>query len=287
MHAIEFRGVTKKFGAAAVIEDLSFSLDGGRILWISGRSGSGKTTLLRLIAGLELPDSGSILLNDVVVTDCGVVAVQPDGGFHSEDQPQGHKDTKKTHDQYKNHLDNPAATIVSNNTDKPYGYSFVTSCLGGRYSWFRNDPGERISAAYVPPAERGLGMVFQDFALWPHMSVARHLDFVLKAKGIARDERKARIRDLLTLCGLLDRARGRPSELSGGEQQRLAIARAMVAEPRILLLDEPLSNLDAALKGRILAEILRRKREHGLTVVMATHDDDEIRSEADQVLRMK
>ena len=212
MPAIEFQGVSKKFGAVAVIEDLSFSLDGGRILWISGPSGSGKTTLLRLIAGLELPDRGSVLLNDVIATGPGV---------------------------------------------------------------------------YRPPAERGLGMVFQDFALWPHMSVDRHLDFVLKARRVPSDARKARIRDLLTLCGLSDLARRRPSELSGGEQQRLAIARAMVGEPCILLLDEPLPNLDAALKGRILAEILRRKREQRLTVVMATHDAEEIRSEADQVLRVK
>ncbi|MEW6352665.1 MAG: ABC transporter ATP-binding protein [Thermodesulfobacteriota bacterium] len=211
MPAIEFRGVAKKFAEIAVIEDLSFSLDAGRLLWVSGPSGAGKTTLLRLIAGLELPDQGSILLNEVVVTDSGV---------------------------------------------------------------------------YVPPAQRGLGMVFQGFALWPHMSVTRHLEFVLKARGMPRFERKERVREMLSLCGLMERAAACPSKLSGGEQQRLAIARAMVADPTILLLDEPLSNLDPALKERMLGEILRRKRDEGLTVVMATHDHDEIRSEADQVLRM-
>jgi ABC-type Fe3+/spermidine/putrescine transport system ATPase subunit len=141
--------------------------------------------------------------------------------------------------------------------------------------------------AYMPPAEREIGMVFQDLALWPHMRVERHLDFVLKARRLPREERRARIGELLEMCRLSGRERAYPSELSGGQQQRLAIARALAHDPKILLLDEPFANLDAELRQQILAEILRLKRELGITIVFATHDEHQIGGISDKTLLMQ
>ena len=127
----------------------------------------------------------------------------------------------------------------------------------------------------VQPQLRGVGMVFQDLALWPHMSVADNVAFGLRARRVPATERKRRIGNVANLVGLGDYLNVRPGELSGGEQQRVALARALALEPRILLMDEPLSNLDAALGGRLRREILRLHAELGFTLVYVTHSRDE------------
>lgn len=142
---------------------------------------------------------------------------------------------------------------------------------------------------YVPPRERGIGMVFQDFALWPHLRVEQHLAFVLGAQGVPPGKQTARIEAMLSLCGLLEKRRALPLALSGGEQQRVAIARAFVGAPRLLLLDEPFAHLDAALRETLFAEVLRRVREDGVTVITATHErgdfhGDEVSHHAFQAL---
>jgi iron(III) transport system ATP-binding protein len=212
MHAIELVDVTKRFGKLVALDKLSVTVQQGESLCLFGPSGCGKTTALRIIAGLELPDIGKVLINGTVVTGDGV---------------------------------------------------------------------------YVPPVERNIGMVFQDLALWPHMRAERHIDFVLQATRMPRVARHDRVRQILELCRLSGRRRAYPSELSGGEQQRLALARALAANPKILLLDEPFANLDAELRERMLSEVFRLKNELDVTVVFATHDQQEVASMADRVLLMK
>jgi iron(III) transport system ATP-binding protein len=132
------------------------------------------------------------------------------------------------------------------------------------------------AGAYAPPAARGLGMVFQDFALWPHMTVEKHLRFVLDAQRVPARAQAPRISALLALCGIEDKRARLPRALSGGEQQRVAFARALVADAPLLLLDEPFAHLDAALRARLLAELQRRAREEGTAILIAAHDHEEL-----------
>ncbi|MBN3852323.1 ABC transporter ATP-binding protein [Paraburkholderia sp. Ac-20340] len=129
----------------------------------------------------------------------------------------------------------------------------------------------------VPPEARDLGMVFQDYALWPHMTVAGNVSFPLEMRGVPRAERATAVADALALVGLREMASRRPSALSGGQQQRVALARAIVARPRVLLFDEPLSNLDAPLRASLCEEIRAVLAQLGTTAVYVTHD----RAEAD------
>lgn len=126
-------------------------------------------------------------------------------------------------------------------------------------------------AVSVRRGQFDLGMVFQDFSLWPHMTSYRHLGFVLKASGYSKKDRCKRIDSLLEMFSLSDYVNDRPSQLSGGEQQRLAFARAIAPEPEILLLDEPFSNQDRQTRKNIFNEITALNRENGVTIVMATH----------------
>ncbi len=137
------------------------------------------------------------------------------------------------------------------------------------------------------PEERNLGMVFQDLALWPHLSVKGNLEFGLKARGIPEKERKQRIAEVLQLVrlgGLID---AKVTELSGGEQQRIALARALVLHPKILLMDEPLSSLDFELNLQLRKEIVRLQSELGFTLVYVTHNLEEAFDLSTRIVVMK
>ena len=136
------------------------------------------------------------------------------------------------------------------------------------------------------PQERNLGMVFQDLALWPHLSVEDNIAFGLKARGISGDERKERVQAILTLVDLIGYEKRKPSQLSGGQQQRVALARALVLEPKILLMDEPLSSLDTALNVRLRREIVALQEKLGFTLVYVTHNEEEASDIATRLVKI-
>jgi iron(III) transport system ATP-binding protein len=138
--------------------------------------------------------------------------------------------------------------------------------------------GERVATARKnlrEPRQRGIGMVFQDLALWPHMTVGANIEFGLGARGVPDKERKQRVRDMVELVKLGDYLNAKPGELSGGQQQRVAIARTLVLAPRIVLMDEPLSTLDEALNMQLRREILQLHGDLGFTLVYVTHSRHE------------
>ena len=135
-------------------------------------------------------------------------------------------------------------------------------------------PVSRDGRILVPPEARGIGMVFQDLALWPHMTVRQTLEFVL-GRAVSYGERQRLVDETLAAVGLDRQAESRPASLSGGERQRVALARAIVTRPRILLMDEPLSNLDPPLRQTLMEEIRRLQRRLGLTVLYVTHNQQE------------
>ena len=205
--------VSKRFGSHQALMDVSLGVAAGEAVGILGPSGCGKTTLLRLIAGLEVPDSGEIRLAGAKVSGAG--------------------------------------------------------------------------CAWVPAHERGIGFVFQDLALWPHLTVQKNLDFVLESAKTPRADRKARARDVMTLVRIELLSARYPHELSGGEQQRVALARALVGQPRVLLFDEPLSSLDAELRATLRAELARLQRALRVTTVYVTHDREDVAVLADRVVEMR
>ncbi len=207
-----FDAVTRKFGGRTAVSDFSLTIEPGERVVIFGPSGCGKTTVLRLLAGLSAPDSGRILMGEVVVSA----------------------------------------------------------------------PGRVIQ----PPERRNLGLVFQDLALWPHLTVRGNLEFGLKARGVTKAERTRRIGEMLDLVNLGDRAGSRPGELSGGEQQRVALARALVLHPQALLMDEPLSSLDSGLSLQLRSDILRLHRNLGFTLLYVTHSGEEALEIATRLVRM-
>jgi ABC-type Fe3+/spermidine/putrescine transport system ATPase subunit len=211
--AITLTDVTKRFGSHVALDHASFEVTAGTAAVILGPSGCGKTTLLRVIAGLEAPDTGQVVLNGTLVT---------------------------------------AARRV-----------------------------------LVPPHERRLGFVFQDLALWPHLTVEKNLAFVLGSLALSNAERSRRIQGALSLVRI-EQFRARfPHELSGGEQQRLALARAIVGEPQVLLLDEPLSSLDAELRAALRAELAGLQATLHLTMVYVTHDREDAAVLGDCVVEMR
>ena len=193
---VELRGVTKRFGSLAAVDNVSVAIHDGEYFSFLGPSGSGKTTILRLVAGLLEPDEGQLLIDGVDV---------------------------------------------------------------GR----------------TPPDERNLAVVFQSLALFPHLSVAQNIAFPLRMRRMARPEQVTRVREALELMQLPDIGDRRVTELSGGQRQRVALARALVYQPRLVLLDEPLSALDRRLREDMQLEISRLHREVGITILNVTHDQRE------------
>jgi iron(III) transport system ATP-binding protein len=135
----------------------------------------------------------------------------------------------------------------------------------------------------VPPWRRNVGMVFQNYALWPHMTVARNVAFGLEERKVPRDEVRRRTEAALELVGLAGYGSRRPNQLSGGQQQRVALARTLAVEPQVLLLDEPLSNLDAKLRVQMRRELLRLHERLGITTIFVTHDQEEAMTICDRI----
>src|SRR5947199_9052112 len=205
--SIEFRHVTKRYGDVAAVSDISFQIAQGTLVTLLGPSGCGKTTTLRLIAGLELPTSGTIHIGDADVTQ-------------------------------------------------------------------------------TPAAERDVSMVFQSYALFPHMSVLENVRYGLIVSGVNKAKADERARTAMATVGLSGFDERLPSELSGGQQQRVAVARALVLEPSVLLFDEPLSNLDARLRRQMREEIRDLQKRLSLTVVYVTHDQAEAMAVSDRIIVM-
>ncbi|SFB77542.1 ABC transporter ATP-binding protein [Tropicimonas isoalkanivorans] len=206
--SVRFDNVTKRFGAVVALKPLSLDIAPGTLVTLLGPSGCGKTTTLRLIAGLEAPTDGRILIGGEDVT--------------------------------------------------------------------------HLSATY-----RAVSMVFQSYALFPHMTVAENVAYGLTVKRVPRAEARERAETGLEMVGLKGFGERLPSELSGGQQQRVAVARAIVLEPEVLLLDEPLSNLDAKLRRQVREEIRQIQQTLGLTAVYVTHDQEEAMAVSDRIIVMK
>jgi iron(III) transport system ATP-binding protein len=147
--------------------------------------------------------------------------------------------------------------------------------------------GKRVAASgqnLTPPSSRGIGFVFQDLALWPHLTVEGNLDFVLSCARMKRADRQERIGEVLRVVHALPFAKSYPAQLSGGEQQRAAIARAIVGEPQLLLLDEPMSSLDSDLKASLLRELATLQKALKITTVYVTHNREEAAALAHRVV---
>ena len=205
--AVEFRGVSKRYGVVTALDTISLSIERGTLVTLLGPSGCGKTTILRLIAGLEQASDGQILIDGDDVT--------------------------------------------------------------------------RLSAA-----ERDVSMVFQSYALFPHMTVLENVCYGLRASGMRKAQAVELAQAKLALVGLTGYGARLPSELSGGQQQRVAVARAIVLEPKVLLFDEPLSNLDAKLRRHVRQEIHELQQSLSLTAVYVTHDQQEALAISDRIMVM-
>ena len=208
MAGISFRSVTKVFeDGTLAVDALDLEVADGEFMVLVGPSGCGKTTSLRMLAGLEDPTAGEILIGDEVVND-------------------------------------------------------------------------------VPSRSRDIAMVFQNYALYPHMNVADNLVFGLRMRGVGKAARRQRAREVAEILSISDLLGRRPKQLSGGQRQRVAMGRAIVREPQAFLMDEPLSNLDAKLRVQMRAEIARIQRRLGTTTLYVTHDQVEAMTMADRVAVM-
>ena len=197
MAGITFQAVTKRFGDDTVaVDDLDLEIRDGEFMIFVGPSGCGKTTALRMVAGLEHPTEGEILIGDKVVND-------------------------------------------------------------------------------LDPVDRDIAMVFQNYALYPHMTVRDNIGFPLRMQNVSKDERKRRIEDAAKLLGIGELLDRKPGALSGGQRQRVAMGRAIVRHPTSFLMDEPLSNLDAKLRVQMRAELVKLHQRLGVTTLYVTHDQTE------------
>jgi sn-glycerol 3-phosphate transport system ATP-binding protein len=205
MATLELLGLRKNFGTTQVLRQIDLSLDDGEMLVIVGASGCGKSTLLRLVAGLETPTEGRIV-------------------------------------------------------------------IGGR------------DVTALDPSERDIAMVFQNYALYPHMSVFDNMAYGLRIRGLSRGDITRKVEDAATLLGLEALLARKPRQLSGGQRQRVAMGRAIVRDPKLFLFDEPLSNLDAKLRVQMRAEIRKLQRRLGVTSLYVTHDQVEAMTLGDRLL---
>lgn len=204
---LDIREISKRFGSFSALRNISFSLAKGEFVCLLGPSGCGKTTLLRIVAWLESPDEGHVLL-------------------------QGRDITR------------------------------------------------------IPPAERRFGIVFQSYALFPNMTARKNIAYGLACRGMDAEATDARVREVLRLVHLEHLGDKYPAQMSGGQQQRVALARALAPSPEMLLLDEPLSALDAKVRAELRQEIRSLQKELGITTVMVTHDQEEALTMADRVVVM-
>ncbi len=205
MTAVALKDVTKIFPDGTVaVDNVSLDVADGEFMVLLGPSGCGKSTILRIVAGLEEPTAGAVLLNGELAND-------------------------------------------------------------------------------LPPRERGVAMVFQDYALYPHMTVGENIGFPLKLAGVEENPRHERIADVASALGIADVLPRRPHQLSGGQRQRVAMGRAIVRRPGLFLMDEPLSNLDSGLRAELRAEISNLTRELGVSTIYVTHDQAEALTMADRV----
>ncbi|HKH33111.1 MAG TPA: ABC transporter ATP-binding protein [Beijerinckiaceae bacterium] len=205
---VRLERVTKRFGRALAVRDLSLAIPRGLFFSLLGPSGCGKTTTLRLVAGFERPEEGEVFIRN-----------------------------------------------------------------------------ERVTA--VPPFRRDFAMVFQNFALFPHLSVSENVAFGLKMLRVPQGERSRQVRDALALVKLEGFAERYPKQLSGGQQQRVAIARAIVMKPAVLLLDEPLGALDKNLRESMQVELRSLQRQLGITTIFVTHDQEEALTMSDRIAVMR
>lgn len=206
MELIRLENISKKFDQNLVLNDISFALNAGEFGCLLGSSGSGKSTLLRIIAGLEVPDSGSVSLEG--------------------------------------------------------------NTLSG-------------NSVFIKPEKRNIGMIFQDYALFPHLTIEQNINF-----GISKSTNKAIVNKLIQILGLSDYLLRYPHQISGGQQQRVAIARSLAVNPKIILMDEPFSNLDEWMKEEVRDELKAILRELGATVLFVTHHATDAISFADKIMIM-
>lgn len=202
------QGINKTYGKVDAVKDVSLDIHSGEFFTLLGPSGCGKTTLLRMIAGLELQDSGSIILE-----------------------------------------------------------------------------GEDITR--LPAIKRQINTVFQSYALFPHLSIFENIAFGLRSRKIPEKEIKAKVQNALDMLELTTMPNRYPHQLSGGQNQRVALARALVNEPKVLLLDEPMSALDAKLRAQVQVELRRLQQKLGQTFILVTHDQDEALVVSDRIAVMK
>lgn len=205
---LELKGIKKAFGGVPVLNGIDLKVEPGEFITLLGSSGCGKTTTLRIISGLEVPDSGTVLLEGADVT----------------------------------------------NTE---------------------------------PDKRGVHTVFQNYALFPHMTVEANIGYSLRIRGVKKPEIKSRVREMLELVQLEGFGSRMPGELSGGQRQRVAIARSVIDSPKVLLLDEPLGALDLQLRRMMQTELKRLQKKLGITFIYITHDQEEALNMSDRIAVMR